>query len=81
VGNVHLPTGEDAAVSQVDKIDAERYRALREFRLEWFPYLFFKPPLFNGKYAIKIPSNDEEADESVDQMIERFKGYEKDKPR
>jgi len=71
----------DAVSKAADRLDAERYRALRDYRLEFFPYFFFKAPALDGKYAIKVPSNDYEADEAVDQMIERYRSYDKQKPR
>ena len=51
--------------------DAERYRALRKYRLEYFPYLKWYPPNpeWGGKFALKIPQNNREADLAVDQLI------------
>lgn len=51
--------------------DAERYRALREHRLIYFPYLKWYPPNpeWRGRFAIKVPQNAREADMAVDQLI------------
>ena len=53
--------------------DAERYRALRAHRLHFFPYLKWYPEEWKGKWALKIPQNNREADQAVDQLIEEQK--------
>lgn len=64
-------------MSQQDRIDAERYRALRDFRKEYFPYYFRRLISWDGKLCPKVPDTDYECDEAVDQMIERFRSYNK----
>jgi hypothetical protein len=60
-------------MSQQDRIDAERYRALRDFRKEYMPYFWYDHRLQIKWF--KVPSTDYECDEAVDQMIERYRSY------
>lgn len=56
-----------------DRIDAERYRALRDFRKEYFPFFWYAHP--RQIRWFKVPESDFECDEAVDQMIERYRSY------
>ncbi len=56
-----------------DRIDAERYRALRDFRKEYMPYFWYPHP--RQIRWFKVPESDYECDEAVDQMIERYRSY------
>ncbi len=57
----------------LDRLHAERYRALRDFRKEYMPYLYVNHPM--GFKYLKVPRTDEECDEAVDQMIAQWHSY------